>query len=197
MKRLFTLIMMVVCYSSYAQTTIPTTEVQIKTAVLAAPAEKRDSAMVYGYSPTGEFVVLRKGLNEMVCIADDPKQVGFSAACYPRDLDPFMARGRDLKKLGKSQKEVFEVREQEVKSGKLVIPKGSTLFVFSATEESYNKVTGEVANGNFRSVVYLPYATSASTGLPLKPVAPGMPWLMDAGTHRAHIMINPPSKGQD
>jgi hypothetical protein len=197
MNKLFTFLSLVAFYSGCAQTTIPSAEIQIKTAVLAAPADKRDSAMVYGYSPAGDLIVLRKGLNEMVCIADDPKQPGFSVACYQRDLDPFMARGRDLKKAGKSQKEIFDIREQEVKSGKLIIPKGSALFVFSSAEENYNKVTGEITNGNFRSVVYLPYATAASTGLPLKPVAPGMPWLMDPGTHRAHIMINPPTKNQD
>jgi len=43
-------------------------------------------------------------------------------------------------------------------------------------------------------VVYIPWATAASTGLPIKPEAPGMPWIMDPGTHRAHIMINPISK---
>jgi len=43
-------------------------------------------------------------------------------------------------------------------------------------------------------VVYIPWATAASTGLPIKPAAPGMPWIMDPGTHRAHIMITPPVK---
>jgi hypothetical protein len=134
----------------------------------------------------------------MVCLADDPKQTGFSVACYHKDLDPFMARGRDLKKTGKSQKEIFDVREAEAKSGKLVMPKSATtLYVFSATDENYNKLSGEVTNGNFRYVVYIPYATAESTGLPVKPEAPGMPWIMDPGTHRAHIMINPPTKDQD
>jgi hypothetical protein len=47
-----------------------------------------------------------------------------------------------------------------------------------------------------RYVIYIPYATSASTGLPLKQDAPGMPWIMDPGTPRAHIMINPPQQKQ-
>jgi len=45
-----------------------------------------------------------------------------------------------------------------------------------------------------RYVIYIPFATAESTGLPLAPSAPGMPWIMDPGTHRAHIMINPPQK---
>ena len=80
---------------------IPSPDVQIKTAVLAAPADKRDGATVYGYSPKNEFVVLRKGTNELICLTDDPSQKGLSVSCYHRDLDPFMERGRVLKKAGK------------------------------------------------------------------------------------------------
>jgi len=70
----------------------------------------------------------------------------------------------------------------------------SSLQVYSAAEENYNAATGEVAKGSFRYVVYIPWATAESTGLPAKPEAPGMPWIMNPGTHRAHIMIDPVSK---
>ncbi len=174
---------------------IPSAEIQIKGAVLAAPEDKRAGAMVYGYNAKGEYVVLRKGTNEMVCLADNPNQKGFSVSCYHKDLEPFMARGRELKDAGKTSQEIFDIREAEAKSGKLVMPKmASNLQVFSATEEAYNPITGEVTKGNFRYVVYIPWATAASTGLPTKPEAPGMPWIMNPGTHRAHIMIDPVSK---
>jgi hypothetical protein len=195
-KLLIVLIISVCCHVGYAQSSsAPSKEVQIKTAVLAAPEGLREKALVYGYSEKGEFVVLRQGSNEMVCLADDPAQAGLNVSCYHKDLEPFMARGRELKKEGKNFQEVFDIRETEVKSGKLVMPKQpTTLFVFSAKDEQFNKTTGEVTNGNLRYVVYIPYATAESTGLPLKPEAPGMPWIMDPGTHRAHIMINPPPK---
>ncbi|MBN3583257.1 hypothetical protein JYB64_12730 [Algoriphagus aestuarii] len=173
--------------------TIPSKEIQIKTALLAAPEEKRAEAMVYGYSESGEFMVLRQGKNEMICIADDPNAPGFSASAYQNDLEPFMQRGRDLKKEGKSFQEIFDTRETEAKSGKLKMPKdGATLFVLTAEAENYDISTGEVKDPYLRYVVYLPWATSETTGLPLKPSAPGMPWIMDPGTHRAHIMITPP-----
>jgi hypothetical protein len=70
----------------------------------------------------------------------------------------------------------------------------TTLYVFSAPEKDYNISKGEVNNGYLRYVVYIPYATAESTGLPLKPEGPGMPWIMHPGTHGAHIMINPPAK---
>jgi hypothetical protein len=190
MKSLFLFLSAFIALSASAQ--IPSADIQIKTAVLAAPADKRADAMVYGYNAKGEFVVLRKGKNELICIADDPKSKGFSVSCYHKDLEPFMARGRELKAQNKTYKEVFDIREAEAKSGKLKMPKqASNLQVYSA--ENYDPATGSVSKGSYRYVVYIPWATAASTGLPTKPEAPGMPWIMDPGTHRAHIMIDPPS----
>lgn len=182
--------------TAQAQGKIPTAEVQIKSAVLAAPEATRNNAKVYGYDGQGRLVVLRDGSNGMICLADDPNSPGFSVSCYPEELEPFMERGRILKKEGKSFKEIFDQREEEVKSGKLKMPvDGTTLFVFYTNDEAaFDPKTGEVSGGNFRYVVYIPYATAESTGLPLSPEAPGMPWIMDPGTHRAHIMINPPHK---
>ncbi len=172
---------------------IPSQEVQIKGALLAAPQTLGEDATVYGFDEKGAFKVLKKGSNHMICLADDPAKEGFSASCYHQDLEPFMARGRALREEGKDFQEITSIREEEVKSGKLKMPAdGSTLFVFYAPKEAYNMETGEVRNGSFRYVVYIPYATPETTGLPLSPSAPGMPWLMDPGTHRAHIMITPP-----
>jgi hypothetical protein len=179
---------------SYAQTKPPSAEVQIKTALMAAPADKRDSATVYGYSQNNELVILKQGANELICVADDPSQPEFSVACYHKDLHPFMQRGRELRKEGRTNQQVFDEREKEAKAGQLIMPKQpTTLVVVTAKDADYNKNTGEVKNPYMRSVVYIPYATAQSTGLPLKPEAPGMPWIMNPGTHGAHIMINPPA----
>ncbi len=175
---------------SNAQKT-PAADMQIKTALLAAPEEMKAGAKVYGYSPEGEFTELRKGTNALVCLADDPNQKGFNVSCYQKDLDPFMARGRELKKAGKSYQEIFDTREAEVKSGKLNIPKGSILYVYSGKDEDVNWENGEVTNGSIRYVVYLPFETPETTGLPAKPDFAGQPWIMDPGTHRAHIMLTP------
>jgi hypothetical protein len=170
---------------------IPSREVQIQTALLAAPPESRAGAMVYGYDESGKLVVLRPGTNNLICLADDPAVKGFSAASYHKDLEPFMARGRELQKEGRNAKQIFDLREAEVKSGRLPMPQGaSTLAVYYASEQNYNPLTGEV-KGDIRYVVYIPFATAESTGLPLKPEVPGGPWIMDAGTHRAHIMLTP------
>lgn len=192
---LFLLPLLLLTFSSFAQNKVPSKEVQLKSAVLAAPEDKRAEATVYGYSPEGELVLLREGSNDMVCLGDNPLQEGFSASCYHHDLEPFMQRGRELKEEGRAYQEIFETREQEVQSGRLKMPdQPTTLFVYSAAAEDYNESSGEVSKGSFRYVVYIPYATAESTGLPLKPEAPGMPWIMDPGTHRAHIMITPPEQ---
>ena len=186
------LLIVLIAFPAFSQT-IPSKDIQIKTALMAAPEDKREGAMVYGYNEKGEFIVLRKGTNELVCLTDDPNSPGFNASCYHVGLEPFMERGRELKKEGKNFKEIFDIREEEVKSGKLKMPKdGATLFVLSADAENYDLQTGEVKDSYLRYVVYIPWATEASTGLPLKPSGPAMPWIMDPGTHRAHIMINPP-----
>jgi hypothetical protein len=193
--KLYLTTLLSLCLGPVFSQTIPSSEIQIKTAVLAAPTEDREGAMVYGYSDKGDFIILRKGTNEMICLADDPNQTGFNVSCYHKDLDAFMERGRQLKKEGKTYDESFKIREDEVKAGKLKMNKNpASLFVLNTADEKYNRTTGDVTDTYLRYVIYIPYATPESTGLPSKPDAAGMPWIMDPGTHRAHIMISPPQK---
>lgn len=170
-------------------------EVQIKTATLAAPEDLREGVMVYGYDEKGELTVLREGTNNLICIADDPSKKGINVSCYSNKLEPFMARGRELTEEGLSEMERREIRRDEAESGELELPDTPAMtYILSGSEENYNSTTGELKDGHFRYVIYIPYATTESTGLPDKPFAPGMPWLMDPGTHRAHIMVTPPKQ---
>ena len=178
--------------SPAAKTVLSSTDIQIKTALLAAPLEKRDSCTVYGYSSDKQLVLLRQGSNELICLADNPDEPDFSVACYAKELEPFMQRGRELRKQGIKDDSLFNEREKEVKAGTLLMPKQpAALYVYSAKQKDFDAATGEVKNGYLRYVIYISYATVASTGLPEKPSADGMPWIMNAGTHSAHIMINP------
>ena len=168
-------------------------DASVTLALKAAPEELREGASVYRTGKNGDLVVVRQGTNDLVCLADDPAQKGLNVSCYHRELEPFMKRGRILKAEGKSFQEIFDMREKEVKEGKLKMPREpSALYVYTANEGAFDPETGNVTKGYLRYVIYIPYATAASTGLPLAPSAPGMPWIMDPGTHRAHIMINPP-----
>ena len=167
----------------------------MKTALLAAPPEQRADARVLGYNQSGALVTLQKGSGNLVCLCDDPKKEGINVACYSVKLEPFMARGRALVASGKTESEKREIRKQEVAAGKLKMPDvPSMLYVFTGKEENYDKTTGDLKDGNYRYVIYMPYATAESTGFPTKPAVPGMPWIMDPGTYGAHIMITPPKK---
>ncbi|AWX45981.1 hypothetical protein HME9304_03013 [Flagellimonas maritima] len=168
---------------------IPSKEWQIETALMAVPLDYKKGAKVYGYDANGNFVSLREGTNDYIALASDPKKEKFSTAAYHKDLDPFMARGRELQKDGKDGKQIFDIREKEVKSGQLKMPDKSTLCVFTGV---INSETKEIENPYVRYVFYIPFATGESTGLPTTPTPPGHAWIMDPGTHKAHIMITPP-----
>lgn len=167
-------------------------EIQIKTALLPVPEGSDTDTMVYGYNQDGDFVVLKEGSGNLICLADDPNKEGISVSCYSKKLEPFMSRGRALRSQGMDVMKIREIRGKEVSEGKLDMPKEpSMMYVYYGSDADYNSSTGELANGKFRYVIYIPFATTESTGLPDKPHAKGMPWLMDPGTHRAHIMVGP------
>jgi hypothetical protein len=168
----------------------PPKEVQIAGAVLAAPAELRDGAAVIGFDAAGKRATIREGKNELVCLADDPNRPNFEVDCYHKDLEPFMARGRELTEQKVPNAKRNEIRFKEVEDGKLKLPKEPrTLYVL--TGASFDPATGKVENSYLRYVIYTPFATPATTGLSLK-ATEGAPWLMNPGTAGAHIMINPP-----
>ena len=168
------------------------TEQQITAALFAAPQEVREGAKVYGFDEAGNFITLREGSNEMICIADDPNKDGFEVVSYHNELEPYMARGRELKAEGKSFTERRDIREKEAKEEKLTMPKKpATLHILYGKKGWFDIDSTKVRNAKYRYVVYIPFATQASTGLSLKPNAPGHPWLMFPGKANAHIMITP------
>ena len=173
-----------------AQTTVSAEE-QIASAILAAPEERRAGAAVLGYDAQGKLVTLRQGSNDLICLADKPGDNRFSVACYHKDLEPYMARGRELDAQGITGNERNEkYRWKEIKEGKLSMPREPRiLYVLSG--KGYDAASGKVLNASLRWVIYYPFATPESTGLSTKSKR-GEPWLMDAGTPGAHIMLSPP-----
>jgi len=169
----------------------PPAEEQIAAAILAAPSGQRAGAGVLGYDDSGALVLLRAGTNELLCLADDPQRDGFQAACYHRALEPFMARGRALRNEGvKSGLERTARRWREVEAGDLSMPDHpTTLHILAGA--GFDPARGEVLEPYRRWVIYVPYATAETTGLPTAS-EPGAPWLMMPGTPSAHIMITPP-----
>ncbi len=173
---------------SSAPAPVPVAAQQIAAAVTALPQELRAGAEVLGYSPARKLVRLREGTNDMVCLAPDPSQKDFHSACYHRAMEPFMARGRELRDQGVKGAQVDTVRFAEVKSGKLKMPTAPTMLyqIFGGT---FDPATEKVTGGNWLYVTYIPFATPATTGLSARPSDKG-PWLMYPGTPKAHIMFS-------
>ena len=151
----------------------------------------RAGATVWGYASDGGFSKLRKGSGELVCLASDPKAERFHVACYHRSLEAFMARGRALRAHGVTGDQVDSVRFAEVRAGKLRLPRHpAMLYSLTGPRDSFDPATGTAPKGKPLFVVYVPYATAASTGLSAAPVEGG-PWIMHPGTPKAHIMFAP------
>ncbi|MEO8479206.1 MAG: hypothetical protein ABI542_06180 [Gemmatimonadota bacterium] len=171
---------------------IPSPEAQIAAAVLPLPEEFRAEATVLGYRVPGTLVTLREGSGAMVCLADNPTEARFHVACYHRDLEPFMARGRALRASGVTDADsVDAVRFAEVKAGTIRMPDRGALWQMTGPAGSFDWVSN-TADSTVRSlyVIYIPGATAASTGISTAP-AVNLPWLMFPGTPKAHIMFVP------
>jgi hypothetical protein len=176
--------------SVIAQTpTIAPVEEQVTAAVLPLPADARAGATVLGYAADGKLVTLRKGTGSMTCLADDPRIAQFHVACYHDSMEPFMLRGRELRASGVTGTQVDTVRFREVKAGTLKLP-NHPASLYSLTGGSFDPKTGTTTGSRLLYVVYIPNATAASTGLPDRPQENG-PWIMFAGTPKAHIMFTP------
>ncbi len=178
----------VVAPAAEAQSPPPAAQ-QIAAAVTALPEKMRDGDGVLGYKTAGKLELLRPVRNGMLCLADDPAEEQFHVSCYHEGMEPFMLRGRQLREQGVKGSQVDTVRFAEVKAGKLKMPTApASLYQIFGPKDAFNPATGAVTGGRALFVVYIPFATEATTGLSTVPSA-DKPWLMLAGTPKAHIMF--------
>jgi hypothetical protein len=174
-----------------AAVTVPTAAEQIAAAVLPAPADLRATARVLGYSADGSLVVLREAPGSLTCLASDPRAQRFHVACYHKSMEPFMARGRALRADGVKSDLVDSVRFQEVRRGKIRMPREpAILYSLTGKTGSFDPVTGTATGARPLFVIYVPGATAQSLGISAVP-AEGIPWVMNPGTPKAHIMFVP------
>src|SRR5688572_8273916 len=93
--RLMMFMILTAASTSFAQSPAA---VQTRAAVEPLPAEFRESATVLGYEAGKRGLVqLKQGTGAFICLADDPSDDRFHVACYHKSLEPFMARGRELR----------------------------------------------------------------------------------------------------
>jgi hypothetical protein len=165
----------------------PPIEIAIQAAVGPLPQEFRDGATVLTRDGS---TVLRPGDGPFICLADDPADERFHVACYHRSLEPFMARGRQLRAEGRAA-QVDSLRHAEIEAGVLDMPTHpAALYSLTGPPGSLDPDSGEVTGARPLFVIYVPFATGESTGLPTTGRL-GQPWLMDPGTAKAHIMFIP------
>ena len=169
-------------------TVIPPEAQQIAAAVQPLPKELRDGAAVLGYRTAGKLELLREGKNGMRCLALYVVRPDFHVACYHDGMEPFMARGRELRAQGITGAKVDTVRFAEIKSGKLPMPSHGALYSLTGKKGAFDPATGKITGASQLSVVYMPGATGETTGISTVPVKDG-PWMMFPGTPKAHIMI--------
>lgn len=168
---------------------IPSEADQIAAAVLPLPVAQRAGAGVMGYRTAGKLEVLRQARNGMRCLADNPSDDQFHVACYSTSMEPFMARGRALRAAGTPGTQVDTVRFAEVKQGKLRMPTApASLYSLSGPKDDFNAATGTAPRSKPLFVLYMPGATTATTGISSTP-GKG-PWLMYPGTPKAHLMLS-------
>ena len=185
-------VLIVLCFASSACAQSPDARL-LAEALSAAPDSFHDTATVYAYNEDGTYRVIREGDGVLFCVADNPAQDGFEASCWQAVLDPYMNRGRELRTQGMSGSETVTAREAEIEAGTLPWFEGTaTMYIRYGEDAHFDEEAGEVVDSQLRYVVYVPYGTSESTGLPLQPMTPGGPWIMTPGTFRAHIMMLPP-----
>jgi hypothetical protein len=154
----------------------------VERAVLPLPEAERAGATVIAIEGSA-YVTVRDGTGTFVCLADDPGTEGFHASCYHESLEPYMARGRELRAGGIDGRESVLKRAEEIEAGSLDMPEMGLLHQLFA-EAGWD---GDVSTATRLTVIYVPYKTEAEVGVPTSR-SPG-PWLMYSGRPVAHIMI--------
>lgn len=108
-----------------------------------------------------------------------------------------MERGRELRAEGHAGDSVQQIRDEEARSGKIKLPEQSAaLYSLTGPADSFDPQTMTVTGATPLYVIYMPFATTETTGLPSQ--APrGQPWLMNPGRPGAHIMLVGPESSSE
>jgi hypothetical protein len=164
------------------------TNSRIAAAVLPLPEPMRAAATVVS-GDKGGLTVLRQGSNGIVCTADQPGDQIFYVRCFHESINALLLRAEELSKEFRG-KALDDAIDKEIKSGKFKLPAHPTIgFQMRGPLSGYNPATNTVSKEiQSWQMVIMPYETGASLSLPEKPSG-DMPWVMQAGTWMAHIMI--------
>src|SRR5262245_12061409 len=158
---------------------------EIAQATLPLPEDLRAGATVYKYDPkTGERITLRKGTNSLEC---SPRGADGFTWCYHAVTGPRRDLSAKLRAQGKSDKEIQDATAEATKAGTIKpTPYGTMMY----------RLYGKKDRIQLLWVLVVPGATPDSIGVSDDSQrdeainnGDGRPWLMNAGTPGAHIMI--------
>jgi hypothetical protein len=85
-------------------------------------------------------------------------------------------------------RQVDSARTDEIKAGKLKMPAQGSLYSLTGNKAGWDAAAGKATGMSPLAVLYVPFATPESIGISTQSTTGG-PWLMGAGTAKAHIMI--------
>jgi hypothetical protein len=180
------------CLSAQTSWSGLSAEAQVLLAVQAAPADMHAGAAVQGYDASGEWVTLREGTKDLVCMAPNRAAEDLEVSCHHAGLEPYFARGRELLAQGITGQDRTVARWEEFTAGTLPIPHGSVNYILTGTD--FDAETGAFEGAYLRWTIYTPNATPETSGISAV-FNEGGPWLMFPGTPGSHIMITPPRGG--
>jgi hypothetical protein len=153
----------------------------IEKALMAAPRQLKDGAMVIKWKADQTYDTLRPGTNRLVCYdqSGEPGEQPFSVQCTSVGNLERVAQNKKFEQETDRDKRAAALDAAE-KGGTRVKPEfGSVFYTMSGKDASVTRVHLTVA---------VPGATAASLGLPDNNKMGGA-WIMNAGTSTAHIMV--------
>ena len=178
MKHMLPLVLSILAVSAgaFAQTPADT----IEKALLPAPRQMKEGAMVIKWKSDFTYETLKKGTNRMVCYdrTGQPGQQPFAVECTSvANLDR-VAQSLKIEAIPdkKAQQAAFEAAE---KDGTWVKPEFGSVWIHMSGPDQ--------AQARMHVTIAVPSATTQSLGLPDNPSKGGV-WIMNAGTSAAHLM---------
>jgi hypothetical protein len=153
----------------------------LERALLAAPRNLRDGAMVIKWKADGSYDTLRPGTNRLVCYdqSGEPGEAPFAIQCTSVGNLDRVKQNKEYERKEADRKVREGLFAQLEESGKRVKPEfGSVWYSMNGKDQ---------ASARLHVTIAVPGATAASLGLPDNPKMGGA-WIMNAGTSTAHIM---------
>ena len=158
-------------------------QADVDRALLAAPAQLKNGAMVIKWAPDQTYTVLRKANegNRLVCYdrSGFPVQQPFSIECTMAGNLDRVKQNMQIEKQGGDRQKADALFADLEKAGTRVKPEFGSVF--------YHIQGPDEARGRGHVTIAVPGATMASMGLPENGRGGGV-WIMNAGTTTAHLM---------